>query len=340
MLSIRDLKKCALKAKKMCSTFIRSETENRVISSSDVHVVQPPMLPFARFAIVRHFNTIMVRSHVREKLRSLGKNSVDVAVVTAPNACDYVGGFHEKKIVYYCVDDFTEWPGLDQPLVQSMEGELIRKADTFIVTSQDLKAKFSLHGINARLMTHGVDLDFFCANVNGEHPSLQGILRPRVGYFGLIDERCDQQLILTLAQRMVNISFVITGDIVTDVSLLKGQKNIYFTGKVPYGELPHITQGLDVLILPYKVNKLTNAIQPLKLKEYLATGKPVISCAIREACNLSKFVSIVITPQEWEMAIRSGLEETFCKNKIDREMFLKNESWGCKAEFFFRLIED
>ncbi len=139
---------------------------------------------------------------------------------------------------------------------------------------------------------------------------------------------------------MPDISWVITGNIESDVSSLRNYNNIYFTGSVPYHELPAMAGGWDICMLPYMVNPLTDAIQPLKIKEYLATGKPVISTPIREALRLRAQVTIAETVDDWIKSIRLLVEGISEEALAARTLFLQKESWSQKAEQFFSLCMD
>lgn len=330
----RDFEKAVLKSKKMIYSFFSKN--RKTLHAGNIHVLQPPMLPFLSIPGIRSINQFSVNHFVRKQLNRLNMKA-PVLVITAPNACDHIERFRKNKVVYYCVDDYTEWPGFQKDLVKSMEEELIRKSDILIATSQKIYDKLSKAGKKIHLLTHGVDYDFFTNAPASEHPLLKYIPKPRVGYFGLFDERSDQNLILELARRMPDISFVITGNLETDTSRLLKEKNIYFTGSIPYSELPAMSKGWDLCILPYKVNKLTDAIQPLKIKEYLASGKPVISVPIKEACRLKDYVIISETVESWERDIRICIRGLSFDAFEKRKAFLQGESWAKKAEEFFNI---
>jgi glycosyltransferase involved in cell wall biosynthesis len=196
---------------------------------------------------------------------------------------------------------------------------------------------FKKHGKRPTLLTHGVDVDLFTNPHIEEHALLGAIPKPRVGYFGLFDDRSDQDLLHNLALLKPDVSFVITGGIETDISRLQDLKNVYFTGSIPYVEVPAMAKGYDICMLPYKLNKLTDAIQPLKFKEYFATGKPVISTPINEARNLADYVDVASSAEEWATTIQSYLDGESPRNQENRQLFLQGESWKEKSEQFLNL---
>ncbi len=301
-----------------------------------LQVIRPLMLPFSNVAGVRSLNRGSVVRSVRKASTQMRLRG-PVVVATVPNACDYAARLGASRIVYYCVDDFGSWPGLQHDLVRSMEVELIASSDALVATSQHLFRKLAAAGKPLHLLTHGVDLDLFAEQSTIEHECLAGIPRPRAGYVGLFDERSDQRMLASLAARMPDFSFVITGPVVTDVTRLRQCSNVHFTGPVAYSRLPSLFRGLDVLLIPYEVNELSAAISPLKLKEYLATGKPVVSTPIAEALLQAEHIRIAASMEEWELALRSALS---IDTKLRREAMLRalaSESWVEKARVFLRI---
>jgi glycosyltransferase involved in cell wall biosynthesis len=315
-----------------------AEARQRTHSENlSLFVCHPPMLPFAISSLSPKVNRISVIHAVRKRLAELGMKR-PLLVTTVPNASDYVGACDEKRVVYYCVDDFSEWPNYRKSLISKMERELIDKSDVLIATSRKLFDKLSIRGKPSYLLTHGVDLDHFTRKPGKEHSVLHNIPKPRVGYFGLFDGRTDQDLLANVAERMPGVSFVITGPLDTDVSSLKALSNVYFTGSVPYSELVSVVGGWEACILPYAQSELTRAINPLKLKEYLATGKPIISTPIPEACRVGDLVHIAETAEEWIEMIRTSLLGTRSKDHAQRNAFLVNESWEKKAGQFLKMV--
>ncbi len=185
------------------------------------------------------------------------------------------------RVVYYCVDDFTKWPGFDIELVREMEHHLIQRADVIVAASPKLRDRLAKWGKPVHLLTHGVDFDHFGSSVLVEHHCLAGIRKPRVGFFGLVDSRMDQQLLCDVAKRMPEVSFVLAGPVQASVRQLTMCGNIHLPGPIPYLELPAFVSGMDVLCVPYKSGHLGDSLSPLKLKEYLVTGKPITARAHR-----------------------------------------------------------
>jgi glycosyltransferase involved in cell wall biosynthesis len=218
-----------------------------------------------------------------------------------------------------------------------MEKKLISRSTELVATSRQLFRKLEKIGKPTYLLTHGVDLNLFAGKTGAEHPCLAGIPKPRAGYFGLFDERSDQNVIAAVASQMPEFSFVFTGPTAIDAKALKRFPNIFFTGPVPYTDLPSLVSGLDVLFIPYLVNEFTESISPLKLKEYLVTGKPVIATPMAETILLEEYLTIVRTTQDWKVGLSAALSaDISARQKAIREM-MAGESWARKAAAFVQI---
>lgn len=241
----------------------------------NITVISPIMIPYNQFGAVRWLNRKWVVAKVRRSMKKLGFRK-PVLMTCIPSSSDFVGSFQESFSIYYCVDEFSLWPGIDAKLVRPMEEQLLKKVDLVLTTSKSLLEDRKPKHPRVELLSHGVDL---------EHFRLKGAPkgnRKKVGFFGLIDERVDLHLLFGLARRLSGVEFHFIGDVVVDVSSLSQQTNIVWHGKIPYPELPKAIQDVSVFILPYHVNALTRYINPLKIKEYLATGRPVVATELVE----------------------------------------------------------
>jgi glycosyltransferase involved in cell wall biosynthesis len=320
--------------KKVIRMFSRGRRQGR--TGGDIHVYQPMMLPYSNFRIVRKFNQLAVAHALRKAIREHSLPD-PVIVTTVPNASDLLEGLPARLVVYYCVDDFAEWPKINRASVQRMERELISKADVFVATSNKLFQKLVQYKKPTFLLSHGVDLEVFASEAPSEHPVLHNIPAPRIGYFGLFDERSDQQLLADLASRLKDLSFVIAGPVVVDVSQLERLPNVFFTGPIGYSDLPALAKGINVLLIPYVCNRLSESISPLKLKEYLATGKPIVSTPLAELGQFSDLVNIGSSTEELAAGIRLCLSRPPNQRVEKVKALLQGEDWQAKAGEFIKI---
>ena len=166
------------------------------------------------------------------------------------------------------------------------ERELLRTADLVIVVSERLFQSKSPENPRTYLVRHGVDIDHFRRALDSDTSIPEEIAelpRPIIGYFGLISQDwIDLELLVKLAERFSHGSLVMLGKIAMDVSPLRALPNVHLLGRKPYESLPAYCKGFDVGIVPFPINEVTLNSNPLKAREYLAAGLPVISTAIPE----------------------------------------------------------
>ncbi len=304
-----------------------------------VTVCAPPMLPFRRPRAVARWNDRSVEHTVRRALADRDLDDVCL-VTTVPNIHGAVQKLGATSVVYYCVDDFSEWPGMNRDAILDMESRLLPTVDKAVCTSRALYDRFESQ-VPTWLLTHGVDVERFaaCSLPGNVHPCLASIPEPRVGYFGLLDERTDSDLVKQVARTMPHISFVFTGPVEGRLRSLQALPNIHLTGSVPYDDLPSIVRGWRACLLPYRINALTEKINPLKLKEYLASGKPVLSTPLPEAVRLSDHLGISASAGEWCDEIESMVRGDRNVSTAGTRDYLAGESWQNKAEELLRICE-
>ena len=329
-LSWTDARKAFLKVSKMFGKKLEPVPAG---GNQNITVCQPFMLPGNRSRAVRAFNAQSVTRKVSAIMSSLGMRD-PICVTTVPNASEYTRLLNGRKVIYYCVDDFSLWPGLDAELVGEMESRLMARADRLVAVSSALFERIRTSGKPAYLLTHGVDIKLFSKPAAREHPVFIEIPKPRVGFFGLIDGRMDWDVVIPLARRMPDVAFVFAGPVDASAGELPSLKNLHFVGILSYYSLPEFIRGVSALILPYKVNSLSNALSPLKLKEYIATGKPVICATIEAAKEWSGAIAEPRALAEWETALRGSLNVDAIASVNKAVSRLDGESWECKAQEF------
>lgn len=326
-LSWTDARKVIVKVSKM---FRRKRSSAAKGKDEHVTVSQPFMLPGSRSRMVRAFNARSVTGKVRALLDKL-EMCDPIVVTTVPNASEYPELLKGRKVIYYCVDDFSLWPGLDVDVVREMETRLVERANRIITVSDNLFQRLSKSGKPTHLLTHGVDLEMFSTPAAFELPLLEEIPKPRVGFFGLIDGRMDWDLVAHLAKRMPDASFVFAGPVDATAGELPQFRNIHFIGPVKYDNLPSLITGLDCLMLPYRTGDLSDAISPLKLKEYLAAGKTVVSSSIADVRRWAGELRVATTIEQWVDALTI---ERGAAGRTPVNVLLANESWEQKAAAF------
>src|SRR5205823_2222442 len=164
---------------------------------------------------------------------------------------------------------------------------------------------------------NGVDYRSYAAPYS-EPVDLQPIPQPRIGYVGRIKRQLDLALLTQLAQRHSGWSFVLVGpqdgmgDRAGVLQQLAQLPNVYLLGGKPVSVLPAYTQYLDVCMLCYEVNDYTKFIYPLKLHEYLASGRPVVGSSIRSLQDFAHVIRLARTPDEWSQALQASLAPAAC----------------------------
>lgn len=156
-LSWKDARKILVKASKMFGNKRKPENAR---ADDNITVCQPFMLPGSRSRVVRALNARSVTRKVKEIMDDIGMVE-PIVVTTVPNASDYSGLLENRKVIYYCVDDFSLWPGHEVGVVRQMESRLIDRADCLIAVSKNLSKRLSVSGKSTHFITHGVDLEMF-----------------------------------------------------------------------------------------------------------------------------------------------------------------------------------
>ena len=299
----------------------------------NITVIAPFMLPFNRINIIRYLNKCSVVFKVKRYLKS-SNTSGHIVITSVPNACDYVGELNEVLSVYFCVDELSLWPGFDYELVRDMENLLLEKVNLIIATADILAAKKKLENMVTPVITHGVTFGHF--NLPRRPINSQCT---KICYFGTFDERSDQEIIKYAAENLPGFKFFIIGTIEVDVSRLIHLENVFFLPKVAYVDLPEAIKDMDIFILPYKLNEFTKNINPLKLKECMSTGRPVICTPLPEIVKLGKYLYLAANGKEFTDFIQK-INNGVINHEYDKviQYIKQNETWEIKAKQFSRYI--
>lgn len=252
----------------------------------NLHVLSPLVIPAYGSRVIRDFNRWFLCQQVRRAMRALGF-SRPVNWIFNPAAAMVAGSLDEDLLIYYCVDEYSAFTGVAGDQLAGMERDLLGKADLVIVSSERLLQAKRRHTSRIELVRHGVDWNHFRKAVDrsgAERPAELGRCSgPILGYFGLIAEDwVDVDLLVHLARALPNASIAMLGRSTMDLSALKRLPNVHLLGRQPYASLPGFCRAFDAALIPFPINEATLNANPLKAREYLAAGLPVVSTAIPE----------------------------------------------------------
>jgi len=271
----------------------------------------------------RLLDDLIVREHVRP----------EVLWYYTPMSLRFSDHLNAPAVVYDCMDELSNFAGAP-PGLREAERALLRRAGVVFTGGRSLyEAKKQLHQ-NIHPFPSSVDVDHFATARSGnlpEPPDQTGLPHPRIGFFGVLDERLDRDLIAGLADLRPHYQFVLLGPVVKiDPASLPHAPNIHYLGQKSYTELPQYLAGWDVAMLPFARNDATRYISPTKTPEYLAGGRPVVSTSITDVVHPYgdlELCRIADTPQEFAEAIDAALVEDAVARQQTADALLATMSW-------------
>jgi glycosyltransferase involved in cell wall biosynthesis len=304
---------------------------------ADLHVLNPRMWPTFRRPLGRPLNRELLHRQLRAVVKSAGPSAI--AITTIPVVADLLGLLPLGRWVYYCVDDFSEWPGMDQAVLGEMEKRLVQRANVLIAASEVLQERLAGMGRTAHLLTHGVDLDFWQPAVQPlALPMLKDLERPLIVFWGLVDARMDGSFIRRLAADLAKGTIVLAGPTAEIDPRVFSVDRVFRLPPIEYTQLPHLAAAASVLIMPYVDLPVTRAIQPLKLKEYLATGKPVVVRDLPATRSWADCLDLATTPEGFSQAVHQRLQTGLPVEQRRARLRLETEGWAVKASAFAHWI--
>ena len=279
---------------------------------------------------------------------------IDILPVYIKNKAIPVGWFYSasfsplleqinfETIVYDCMDELSLFKGAPVHLI-NQEKYLMAHADIVFTGGKSLyESKKQLHS-NVYCFPSSVDEEHFAQALNGISPAadIASLPKPIVGYYGVIDERIDLDLLHKCAKKLPNVSFVMIGPLakIEDADLPK-ENNIHYLGMKSYNELPHYLKAFDIAMMPFALNDATKYISPTKTLEYMAAGKPIISTKITDVVrDYSQSVTLIENEGEFCDAIETLLTKKRLEMEMEYNKILEKTSWNATADKMETIIK-
>jgi len=299
------------------------------------------LLPFHSVPGVTALNNLLVYLTVRFFMRRMGMKK-PVVFFFFPHLYYLCGRLGESLSVYYCIDDYSGLPGVNKTAVNHMDELLAEKSDVVFVVCRELIEQ--KRALNPRVFysPHGVDIGHFDTDrVLDLPPEIEEYHRRKriVLFWGLVAEWLDYELIEHALAEHPEKQFIFIGRVAAPLERMSKYDNVKFLGPVDYARLPSFAKYCDVLISPFLVNDWTKTINPLKLREYLATGKPVVSTALPEAVGQEGYIAVARDKEEFSQAIARVIEMDSEEDVKGRLEYVRSFTWMNRVEEIGSVVE-
>jgi glycosyltransferase involved in cell wall biosynthesis len=297
-------------------------------------VLAPLAIPLYGSEVVRATNRELLRLQVKRAMSKLHfKRPISWSFL--PASAPVSGTLGEEFVIYHCVDEFSAFSDTNGQHIAELEGRLLRRADLVITSAERLRENKAKVNPNTVLVRHGVDFQHFvkaCDPATQIPEDIAKLPGPRFGFFGLMADWVDQEAMIATAKAHPEGSVVIIGKVAPDcdVSAMKAVPNIHFLGRKPYTSLPGYCRAFDVALMPFTVNELTLNSNPLKVREYLAAGLPVVSTDIPEVRKVG-LCKLATSTEDFVRKVDECLAEGGGPNRERAERIFE-ESWDARVE--------
>jgi len=318
---------------------------------TNVWALNPPLLPPGRYysPALNALGQRLLADWVRPMVAELGFER-PLLWLYPPQSSPLLGRFGERLSVYHCIERFAgEQRGRRRSAMLQMEERLLRQADLVFVHSEGLRRLYApLTRRPIHLAPSAADVDHFQSDAS-LHPALAALPRPRLVVMGTLDTRLDLELLDCLARRRPDWHIALVGMVRSgraNLEALGRLPNVHLIGRRPYDELPALLNAADACLVPYLLNELTRYINPLKVYEYLAAGKPIVSTALPEVLPLAPWVRVApeAGPGAEERAeafareVALALAEDSPELQAKRRLAAREHSWDARVEAMWAAV--
>jgi glycosyltransferase involved in cell wall biosynthesis len=299
-------------------------------------------IPFHGSELVRAANRRLIKLTLQIVMRLAGVEK-PVTWFVVPHLASVAGELGERMAVYYCIDDYAALPDVDAAAVRLMDDELTRRADLVFVASDTLLDHKRTLNPNTHVSPHGVDYDHF---VKAQDPALAvpqdaaALKPPIIGFFGLIERWIELGLVKYLAEHRPQWTFLMVGRVAVPDAEVPKLPNIHFIGRRPYETLPAYGKAFTAAIIPYHLTQQVLHANPIKLREYLAMGKPIVSVSTPEIDKFAEAVAIARSYEEFLARLDEAVTRGLTPAQVERQTALASTmTWDANLRKVMALVE-
>lgn len=333
MPSLGEKSKFAAKVGRKLRSFARGlvNVENQFWVFSPVSVPGPTGQMLSSWALAPQIKLAAKRAGIRRPLLWMH----------CPAGAPLISQIPHAALVLQRTDRFEAFPEANAEIVGAQIRDLKQAADLVVYCNPVLMAEEQSEVSRQLLMTHGVDFEVFATVGRAKAPGPADVAvlkRPRVGFIGGIDAHTfDPDLFVAVAGKLPDVEFAMIGgcSLPVDWCLLP---NVHMLGRKPYEMVAHYMAAMDVLIMPWNDSDWIQACNPIKLKEYLATGRPVVTTDFPALARYRDLVRVAKGPHEFALAILKALTEPYDVDKARARV--ATEDWDAKAEYLGETLVD
>lgn len=309
---------------------------------NDLWVFSPLSIPLHHRPAVRRVNRALFRATIGVLRQKLGLSDFQLWTFL-PNVGDYVGSLGESLSVYYCVDEWSMFSYLDRDETVAAERALLAKVDCVFAINAELAEAKRAQNPATYLAPHGVDHALFARALDDATvvpADIAALPRPVLGFYGTLRDWVDLELVAHVARARPSWSIALIGQQLDDVRAVAGAPNVHLLGRKPHHELPAYCRAMDVGLIPYRIDERMKFVNPIKLREYLSAGLPVVSTAVPEVRRYERWCAIAEDGPAFVAAVERALETDSPARRRARSAAMTAETWPMRVAEVARVVDD
>ena len=309
-----------------------------------ITVVSPAVVPFFGSATATAVNRRLLTTQIAGLARRRGLSN-PILWIAIPTAVEIVGRLNESLVIYHVSDKYdanTMDHATDPAVIRALHERAIAAADIIFYSSRKLLAEAARGLERSHLLEQAVDFEHWSKISKGDMQvaaAIERIPRPRIGYFGAIEPwLIDQELLKQAAHERPDWNWVFVGNKSRGLEI-ESLPNVHFLPPVSYQDLPSHAAGFDVCVLPWNTEvPFTSYGSAIKVREYLATGKPVVISPLPEYETMSDVLRIARSSDDFLQLIDEALHEQGTETSRARQDAVRHGTWDARAEWVSDLI--